>query len=31
MEKTKSKNVAGLVVFGIQNNLISVETVLKLS
>ena len=31
MEKTKSKNVAGLVVFAIQNNLISIETVLKLS
>lgn len=30
MEKTKTKNVAGLVVFAIQNNLISIETILKM-
>jgi DNA-binding NarL/FixJ family response regulator len=31
MEKTKTKNVAGLVVFALQNDLISIETVLKMS
>ena len=31
MDKTKSKNVAGLVVFAIQNNLISIENLLKLN
>ncbi|TPV33421.1 response regulator transcription factor [Paucihalobacter ruber] len=31
MEKTKSKNVAGLVVFALQNDLISIETLLKMS
>ena len=30
MDKTKSRNVAGLVVFAIQNNLISFENLLKL-
>jgi DNA-binding NarL/FixJ family response regulator len=31
MEKTKTKNVAGLVVYALQNNLISIESVLKMS
>lgn len=31
MEKTRTKNVAGLVVYALQNDLISIETVLKMS